>query len=406
MCVRETQGCDIADGDLAIETFDALEPALSRTETLILNGIGEPLLHPGLEDFVRKARRLMPEGSSTGFQSNGMLLDDRRSTALLEAGVDRICLSIDAASADVYRKVRKGAEVVGVERAFAALAKAKSENPRSRLSVGVEFVLSRDTMHELPSTLRWAAERGATFFIVTHLISYDAFQFPKVAYDQNTDEALTVFEQWKHRGMEGGVDITRYFDVVWKYIKTEEERKIVELVSRLHEDAVSRGVFLLFRNIVERDESLRAELEHLFDMAQTVAKETGIDLRLPALSPSGRKYCEFTETGGAFVSWNGDVHPCYLLWHGYSCFASGWRKFVTPKVIGNLSERGILDIWNDPEYRSFRQSVLSYHYPLCTNCNLAPCDYIDSRVFEHDCYINTIACCDCQWCLGVFQCMQ
>jgi putative metalloenzyme radical SAM/SPASM domain maturase len=406
MCVKETRGCGIIEGDLTGETFAALESALPRTDTLILNGIGEPLLHPHLETFVRRARLLMAEGSSIGFQSNGMLLDYRRSTALVEAGLDRICLSIDAISPETYRRLRKGAEVHGIERAFAVLAKTKKNNPRSRLSIGVEFVLSRDTMRELQSTLRWAAERGAEFAIVTHMISYDASVSSKVVYDQNTDDALDLFREWKDRGNREGVDITRYFDVAWKYIKSEKERKIVELVGRLHHEAASRGVDLHFRNLVEQDESFRTELGHIFDEARSVAKETGIDLRLPALSPRGRKYCEFIESGSTFVSWKGEVHPCYFLWHGYNCFASGWRKFVNPKVFGNLSEHGIIEIWNDPEYRSFRQSVLSYNYPLCSNCNLAPCDYIDSEVFEQDCYINAIPCCDCQWCLGVFQCMQ
>lgn len=267
--------------------------------------------------------------------------------------------------------------------------------------------MSRDTMHELPSTLRWVAKRGARFAVVTHLISYDASIAPKVAYSQNTDEALRLFKEWKQRGAEEGVDIGRYFDVAWKYIKTAEERQIVDLVARLHEDASSRGVFLHFRNLIEQqDATLRTELRHIFDEARIVAEETGMDLKLPALSPKARRYCEFAESGGAFVSWNGDVHPCYFLWHGYSCFASGWRKFVTPKVFGNLSQRDILEIWNDPEYRSFRKAVLSYDYPLCSSCNLAPCDYVDSRIFEQDCYTNAIPCCDCQWCLGVFQCMQ
>jgi hypothetical protein len=43
--------------------FSALEPALPGAESLVLNGIGEPLLPPQLEDFIRTAKRLMPEGS-------------------------------------------------------------------------------------------------------------------------------------------------------------------------------------------------------------------------------------------------------------------------------------------------------------------------------------------------------
>ena len=66
------------EGDLSFETFEAVEPALSKAEVLILNGIGEPLLHPDLEAFIRRAKKLMPAGSWVGFQSNGLLLDEVR----------------------------------------------------------------------------------------------------------------------------------------------------------------------------------------------------------------------------------------------------------------------------------------------------------------------------------------
>jgi uncharacterized Fe-S cluster-containing radical SAM superfamily enzyme len=105
--------------------FSALEPALPGAESLVLNGIGEPLLHPQLEDFIRTAKRLMPEGSWVGFQSNGLLLDEARAESLVAAGLDRICLSLDSLSPDVFRAIREGGEVDDMERAFKALMKAK-----------------------------------------------------------------------------------------------------------------------------------------------------------------------------------------------------------------------------------------------------------------------------------------
>jgi len=59
----------------------------------VLNGIGEPLLHPQLEAFIARARSLLPEGASIGFQTNGMALTDQRAASLVDAGLDRICLS-------------------------------------------------------------------------------------------------------------------------------------------------------------------------------------------------------------------------------------------------------------------------------------------------------------------------
>jgi MoaA/NifB/PqqE/SkfB family radical SAM enzyme len=49
MCVKQTCDHAITEGDLSLATFAALEPAFAGLEALVLNGIGEPLLHPNLE---------------------------------------------------------------------------------------------------------------------------------------------------------------------------------------------------------------------------------------------------------------------------------------------------------------------------------------------------------------------
>ena len=73
MCVKQSCDHGIDEGEMSAATFAALEPALPGLEALILNGIGEPLLHPSLEEFVRKAKSLMPAHGWVGFQSNGLL---------------------------------------------------------------------------------------------------------------------------------------------------------------------------------------------------------------------------------------------------------------------------------------------------------------------------------------------
>ena len=49
MCVKQSDDSNIAEGDLSDEVFKALEPAMTNLEALILNGVGESLLHPKLE---------------------------------------------------------------------------------------------------------------------------------------------------------------------------------------------------------------------------------------------------------------------------------------------------------------------------------------------------------------------
>src|SRR5512135_2443256 len=105
MCVKQTRGDAEREGDLSMPLFRALAPAFPGLEALILNGVGEPLLHPRLEEMIRTARKRMPGAGWVGFQSNGLLLTEARAVSLASAGLDRICFSIDGASPETFRKV-------------------------------------------------------------------------------------------------------------------------------------------------------------------------------------------------------------------------------------------------------------------------------------------------------------
>lgn len=406
MCVKQTTHHGVTEGVMAAETFSSLSPAFPHLETLILNGTGEPLLHPHLESFIRKARELMPATGWVGFQSNGLLLNEGRAASLVEAGLDRICISLDAASPETFRRLREGGEVGDVERAFGALAVARKVHPVSRLEVGVEFVVMRDNIRELPEAIRWAARRGATFALATQVVPYDEAHLDQVAYDRNTDEAVAIFHDWKRTAAEEGIDLARYREAAFKFCRSPDDQRIVDFVSRMKEHALSRGIFLNLEKLMGREGGWFDEAAGIFEEARTVAAEEGVDLKLPELLPRETRRCEFVEGGGAFVSWEGNVHPCYFLWHRYRCFVQGWSQPVKPTVFGTVTDRGIIDIWNSPAFRTFRGNVLSYDYPLCFSCTLAPCDYVQSDEFAQDCHIRSEPCGSCLWCMGVFQCLQ
>lgn len=406
MCVKQTGGGGEPEGDLSMPLFGALAPAFPKLEALILNGVGEPLLHPRLEEMIRSAREKMPRSGRIGFQTNGLLLSPERAVSLARAGLDRICVSIDAVSPETFRKVREGGEMEGVERALAAMSSAKASCGRPDLQVGVEFVVLRGNLRELPGALRWSAARGAAFAIVTHVLPYDPHHGKESAFDRNTDEAIGIFREWEEKGRREGSDIRRYFDILWKYSKTPEEAGILRIVDAMKEDAMGRGVFLDMRKLLSADREHIDRTAEVFAEAGEVARKEGLDLRLPGVSLKEKRSCSFVEEGGAFVSWKGAVSPCYFLWHRYACFAHGWKQSVHPKVFGTLAERGILEIWNAPDFRAFRENVVKYDYPYCSSCSLAPCDYVQTEEFEQDCHIRNVQCGSCMWCMGVFQCMR
>lgn len=407
MCVKQTWDNGIVEGDMTPAIFETLEPALAHAEALVLNGIGESLLHPELETFIHRAKQLMPKESWVGFQSNGLLLDETRALSLVTAGLDRICLSLDAICPDTFRTIREGGEVEDMEQAFSALRKARGFYPDSNLKVGIEFVIMRDNIHQLPDVLRWSASRGVDFAIVTHLLPYASDHVAKAAYDTNTDEAINLFEEWKKRADAEGMDMSNYFYVAFiKYLRTPEEQRMVDFVQEMMAEARQRDIFLHVKNLLARDLALAEEVSRVFAEARSVAAETGIDLRLPEAAPRSDRRCDFIDQGGAFVSWDGTIHPCYFLWHKFKCYFSGRKKHVNPKEFGNLNERSMEDIWNGPAFRGFREEVMRHEYPFCSNCNLLPCEYLYTDEFEQDCYTNTVPCGDCFWCMGLFQCLS
>ena len=405
MCLKQRQDAEFLEGDMSADIFMALSPALPTLEALVLNGIGEPLLHPRLDDFIRIAKEKMDKNAWIGFQTNGLLIDRQRAMSLVRAGVDRICISVDAVSPATFSNIRQGGEFRNVEGALKMLHAAK-KTYNDRLEIGVEFVLRRDNIDELAETIHWAGSEGADFVIVTQLFPYHRALVSQTTYDANLDLSVSLFHEHMRRAEKEGIDIRRYYDVFMKYEKSADEKKIITFVESIVADALRQGISLNLQKLFSTDHAWVEKMEKVFDRARSVGTEMGIKLRLPEIIPKSARRCEFVEEGSIFVSWDGNVHPCYFLWHHYRCYINGVEKIVKPRVFGNLSERGILDIWNDPHFVSFRRNVLRYDYPYCFNCSFALCDYVEGGDFEQDCYINAEPCGVCLWCMDVFQCLK
>lgn len=406
MCPKQNRRDSIADGDLQPATFAALQDAFPTLDALVLNGIGEPLLSPQLEQFISQARESMPPQSWIGFQSNGLLLNNLRAISLVNAGLDRICLSMDGVSPATFSAIRAGGQLHDLERALAAISAAREMCLRPEMQIGVEYVVMRDNLEELPAALRWAATRGADFAIVSHLHPFDEQHLDQCAYDTCTDEALSLFHVWNSKAQLAGVEMGRYFELLWKYHRTPDEQRILNFVETMRSDAQHRGIPLDLKRLFAMDYARIEAVDVAFEQAREVARQTGIELRLPEIVPQGRRSCGFIEQGAAFISWDGSMHPCYQLWHACHSHANGWQHPIQPRVFGNVNQQGVREIWNSPGFRTYRTNVLSHNYPVCAGCNTAPCDLVQNAAFEQDCYVNTEPCGSCLWSSGVFRCLE
>jgi putative metalloenzyme radical SAM/SPASM domain maturase len=403
MCVKQSGLEDALEGDMASETFEALSPAFPHLQALILNGIGEPLMHPRLEECIRAGKRSMPAGSWVGFQTNGHLLDKARGISLLEAGLDRIFLSVDATSPELFRTVRGGGSLGHIERALDALSAAKNVHPGARLEVGAEFVIMRDNMRELPAIVAWLAARGVTRLIVSHILPFGAALADQPVFGINTESAEHFYKEWSARARQEGIDLTQYFKVLWKYTKSAEEFRLVEFVKKMSAQALQIDIPFHIGNLMSGEDLSLAE--SVFHKAEAAAADVGLRLILPSLRPLGDNTCFGVKQGGAFIAWDGRVSPCHFLWRSFSCHLYGRKKQVSHRFFGDVSRNSMMEIWNNPAYKAFRTDVLRRRYPHCPGCNVYPCEDIDKADFEFDCYGETVPCGDCLWSMGLLQCM-
>ena len=403
MCVKHSGPKKSPEGDMPPEIFQSLGQAFPYLDALILNGIGEPLLHPNLEDFIRVAKISMPAASWVGFQTNGHLLDEPRARSLVAAGLDRIFLSVDATSPELFKAVRSGGSLGSVERALEALSAVKKEPIGSTLEVGAEFVVMRDNLRELPALVAWLASRGVTRLVVSHILPFGRAMADQPVFGINTESGESFYKGWFLRAQRKGIDLSQYFNVLWKYNKNPDETKLIEFVRFMSTQAAQRDIPFHIGNLIAGEELHQAE--EAFREAKKTAATVNLHLTLPSLRPLTAHACAGVKQGGMFIAWDGKVSPCHFLWRSFSCYLYGRRKQVAQRVFGDISQESIFNIWNNPKYKQFRESVLQGRYPHCPSCNVYPCEDIDSFDFENDCYGESVPCGDCLWGMGLLQCM-
>lgn len=94
------------DFDLYKKVIDDLKTFNSKIKVLRLYKEGEPLIHPRLPEMIKYAKDSGIFGS-IDFTTNGSLLNPKKNIALLEAGLNRINISVEAMSSEQYRAIAK-----------------------------------------------------------------------------------------------------------------------------------------------------------------------------------------------------------------------------------------------------------------------------------------------------------
>ncbi len=135
-------------GDMDLDLYRKIidEVAREAPSTIVrpFDG-GEPLMRKDLGELIGYAKRKGLQHVS--INTNGIILTETRRRELVEAGIDHVEVSIDAASAETYRTVRGSPlfdRVVG--NTLAWIEESKRADPRSRVTVS--FIEQAANRHE------------------------------------------------------------------------------------------------------------------------------------------------------------------------------------------------------------------------------------------------------------------
>jgi MoaA/NifB/PqqE/SkfB family radical SAM enzyme len=290
--------------DMSWELFTSIIGQFPHVERVVLHGVGEPMMVAELPAMVKY---LKDRGIYVLFNTNGTLMREKKSRELIEAGLDEMRISLDAAEPKAFESVR-GRDlfdrILRNVKNFVALKKRMSaQSPR--LSLWLTGL--RETLEQLPAFIRLAHEIGVP---EVHL--------QRLVYFENNPIGLARPESslFENRDSEEG-----------KYL-FEAEKIAAEL-----------GVFFDASGAAEPETSLRRP-------------EGGAPWSL-CRRPWSLMY--FTAHGRAL--------PCCIApfsMHGYENF-----------TLGDAKTAPVREIWNGEEYRSFREALLSDDPPqACAGCGL------------------------------------
>ena len=177
MCIKSSEKDQGNQGDIDLSmAYHILEAIGGKVYSVKFNWRGEPLLYKNLPQLVAYAKFLgIPE---VQINTNAILLDKNTSRALINAGLDRIIISIDGHSAKTYESIRVGGSYGGLlnnihtflqEKKFYKTHSFPQEKKFHKTHfpiVRVQMCVGKENIHEKESFIRYWLSRGVQVGII------------------------------------------------------------------------------------------------------------------------------------------------------------------------------------------------------------------------------------------------
>lgn len=397
------------EGDMDIEIFKRLIPVLSGLDYINLNGIGEPLLNNNIFEFISIAKSHMKPSGEAGFTTNGILLNEKTAERIINEGLDKIVISLDSANPEHLSKIRKGASFQVIDKNIDSFNRAKEKAGTEKPLLGVEIVATTDNFREIPSIIKFVAEKKANFVIVSHVLPYSYEVNKKKIFEPLSKDSFSLFSQTKGKLRKLGIDIEKYANLnflLLKHKKDETSAKLWAVMESAFQEAKERELFLNIPRLIEIDgDKTFSEVEGVFNEAVKIAGESEIDITLPPIVPDFPRNCSFIEEDTCFVSWDGYVSTCLRVLHRNKYYLNECQRETHHLHFGNIKEDEIENIWNCAKYVTLREKIKKFDFPNCLDCSAYDsCGYFKDN-FDYDCYGNDEPCADCLWSKKILHCL-
>jgi len=118
---------------------------------------GEPYINPNFLDMVKYAH---DKGIYTITSTNGHFLNDENAKKTIESGLDRMIISVDGTTQEVYENYRKAGKLESVLQGARNIVKWKKKLKSKTPHVIFQFLVVKPNEHQIPEVYRLAEEIG------------------------------------------------------------------------------------------------------------------------------------------------------------------------------------------------------------------------------------------------------
>jgi MoaA/NifB/PqqE/SkfB family radical SAM enzyme len=179
--------------DMSMDLFRRIVDQVPDVRRVVLHGVGEPMLVKHLPDMIRY---LKAPGRNTHvlFNTNGTLLAPKKHREIIDTGLDELRVSLDAAEAATFLKVRGKDMFDRIVRNVSAFTNLQAALGAEKPLVSLWLTGLKETVDQLPEFVRLAARIGVKEVHLQRLV-FDDQGFGMARPDSSLFESTRTEEE-------------------------------------------------------------------------------------------------------------------------------------------------------------------------------------------------------------------